>query len=74
VIPAGGIGRLQVLAIVVAITFGLVLDVRTGLVGQLAISAIVWTLLLVLLSRFSTRERRPFMTCLVLATVGEMAM
>jgi hypothetical protein len=56
------------------IAIGLAADVRVDLSGQLAISALVWAVLLYLLARVDFQERRMFCACLVIATVGEIAL
>ena len=58
--------------IVASLAVGLALDVRTGFYGQALISAVIWALLLFLLSRTDSRERHALMACLVIATAGEI--
>jgi hypothetical protein len=58
--------------IVAALTIGLAADVRTGFHGQALISAGIWALLLYLLAQFELGERRALLSCLVIATAGEI--
>ena len=58
--------------IVASLGVGLALDVRTGFYGQALISAVIWALLLYLLSRADPRERHALIACLVIATAGEV--
>ncbi|HYC46580.1 MAG TPA: hypothetical protein VED01_13995 [Burkholderiales bacterium] len=67
-----GIGAGHVALIVAAIAVGLVVDVSTDLVGQVALSAVYWVLLFYLLGRVSITERRALLACLVIATAGEL--
>jgi hypothetical protein len=69
---ASGIRAPQVLLVVAAMGAGLALDVRTGIAGQAAIGIALWVLLSWLLGRVSVEERRALMTCVVIATAGEM--
>ncbi|MGZ5139126.1 MAG: hypothetical protein ACXWCX_15110, partial [Burkholderiales bacterium] len=58
--------------IIAALTIGLAADVRTGFHGQALISAGIWALLLYLLAQFEQVERRALLSCLVIATAGEI--
>jgi hypothetical protein len=60
--------------IAATIGLGLAADVRVDLAGQLAISAVVWVVLLYLLARVDLEERRMFFACLVIATIGEIVL
>jgi hypothetical protein len=51
---------------------GLALDIHTSYAGQALISAGVWGMMLYLLNRVGTGERRALMACLVIATAGEI--
>jgi hypothetical protein len=56
------------------IVVGLALDMHVELAGQLAVSAVVWAVLLYLLGRVDASERRMLLACLVIATAGEIAL
>jgi len=71
-ISVSGIRRKQVLLAVAALVLVLAADIHTGLIGQDAISVGVWGLLLYLLARVDRNQRTALMTCLVIATAGEM--
>ena len=58
--------------IVAVLAGGLAIDVRTDLVGQAALGIGVWVVLLVLLSRMAREVRHAFITCLLIATAGEL--
>lgn len=58
--------------IAATLAVGLAVDVRTDIVGQTITSIGVWTVLLVLLNRMAREVRRALMTCLVIATIGEI--
>jgi hypothetical protein len=60
--------------IVAALTVGLAADVHTGFYGQLGISAIIWALLLYVMAQFDRIERRALLSCLVIATLGEIVL
>jgi hypothetical protein len=70
--PASGVSAADALIIVAALAIGLFVDVRTDLVGQAALSALVWLVLFYVLRDVSGEERRGLMVCLVIATSGEM--
>lgn len=61
-----------VLLMVATLAVGLALDVRTDIVGQAVISVGVWAVLLLLLNRMAPEARFGLMTCLVIATAGEL--
>ena len=67
-----GIRRSHVLMMVLALTAGLAVDVRTDIPGQLAISAAVWLLLFHVLQSVQPQERRALIACLAIATAGEL--
>lgn len=69
---ASGIRPPQVLLIVATLATGLLADVRTDLVGQAALGALVWAVLLYLLLLVDRVERATLMACLVIATGGEL--
>jgi hypothetical protein len=56
------------------ILIGLAAEVHFELPGQLAVSAVVWAVLLYLLGRVDPRERGMLLACLVIATLGEIAL
>ena len=62
------------LVIVAALIVGLLVDVHTDITGQTALSAAVWMVLFYVLRSVSGEERRGLMTCLVIATSGEIAL
>lgn len=51
---------------------GLALDARSDIVGQAVVSIGVWAVLLVLLNGMARDVRYPLMTCLLIATAGEL--
>ena len=63
---------LRWLLIVATLTLGLAADIGTDIVGQFAISAGVWIVLLGLLWRVDPAQRLGLMACLVIATAGEL--
>ena len=67
-----GIGRREAGIIVAGLALGLAIDMRTDLLGQIALSAFFWWLLFHLLGRVSVDERRALLACLVIATAGEL--
>ena len=72
--PASGLGAAEALVIVAILAAGLYFDILTDIAGQTALSAAVW-LALFYVARGATREqRRALMACLVIATLGEMAL
>ena len=62
------------LVIVATLALGLLVDVHTDIAGQTALSAAVWMVLFYVLRSVSGEERRGLMTCLVIATSGEIAL
>ncbi len=62
----------RILLIVATLAGGLALDVRTDIVGQVALSAGIWVVLFYLLKRIERDMRYGLMACLVIATLGEM--
>lgn len=58
--------------IVATLIGGLAADVYTGFFGQLAIGAVVWTILFYLLDQVDRRERTMLFACLAVATIGEI--
>lgn len=67
-----GVRPLHSVLIVAALMTGLAADVKTGFHGQVLISAGIWALLLYLLAQFEIAERRALLSCLVIATAGEI--
>ena len=67
-----GVGATNTLVIVATLAAGLFVDARTDIAGQTALSAAVWLVLFYVLKGVSDKERRALMTCLVIATTGEM--
>jgi hypothetical protein len=68
------IPRPYVLVAVGTLALGLAVDVRTSIVGQMMLSALVWMVLLALLVRLPAATRYPLMACMTLATVGELVL
>lgn len=64
--------RSPVPAIVFLFVAGLAADVRVGLAGQMLIGAAAWALLFRVLANAEPELRRSLMSCLVIATAGEM--
>lgn len=62
------------LLIVLALAIGLAADVRTDIVGQMALSAAIWLLLFCLLARIRRDQRYVLMACLTIATIGELVL
>ena len=62
------------LLIVLALAIGLAADVRTDIVGQMALSAVIWLLLFCLLARIRSEQRYILMACLTIATIGELVL
>lgn len=62
----------QALIIAILMTIGLYLDAQFLLWGQIGISLFFWGLLLLIYQQVAQAERFMLMTCLVLATLGEM--
>jgi hypothetical protein len=62
------------LLIVLALAIGLAADVRTDIVGQMALSAAIWLLLFCLLARIRSEQRYILMACLTIATIGELVL
>jgi hypothetical protein len=58
--------------IVAVLAGGLAIDARTDLVGQAVLGIGVWVVLLFLLRRMAREVRHAFITCLVIATAGEL--
>ena len=56
------------------LVFGLALDIHTGFLGQMLISAAVWAVLFYLLAYLVLYERKASFACLAIATVGEMVL
>jgi hypothetical protein len=56
------------------LVFGLALDIHTGFLGQMLISAAVWAVLFYLLAYLAPYERKASFACLAIATVGEMVL
>lgn len=67
-----GIRRPQIVLMIATLALGLAVEVRTGLFGQVAVSAGTWGVLFYLLGRVARVERTALMTCLVIATAGEL--
>lgn len=65
-------GAYRVLGLTAALAIVLAIDVRTDLPGQVLIGAAMWTLMLALLARTAAAERHVLVTCLLLATAGEL--
>jgi hypothetical protein len=63
---------LYVVAVVATFSAGLIVDQYGGLIGQLAVSAWSWLLMLRLISASPARWRSAFFACLVWATAGEI--
>ena len=61
-----------VLLISATLAVGLAIDVRMDIVGQTIVSIGVWAVLLFLLNRMTHGARCALMTCLVIATIGEV--
>jgi hypothetical protein len=57
---------------VATLAFGLAADVRTGILGQLAISAVFWAEFLWLCRLAEPRERASLVACLAVSTAGEL--
>jgi len=70
--PSSRLSSSTIVLIAATLAVGLVVDVRTDIVGQTITGIGVWTVLLVLLNRMAREVRRALMTCLVIATVGEV--
>lgn len=70
--PSSRISPITVLVITATLAGGLAVDARSDIVGQTMISIGVWAILLFLLSRMANEVRSTLMTCLVVATVGEV--
>lgn len=64
--------RHELVLVIAVLAIGLAADIHTGFLGQAAISAAVWALLLQILNRVDAAERRAFIACLVIATAGEI--
>lgn len=65
--------RLSHIGLILAtIAVGLLIDVKVGLLGQMALSAVVWAILFFLLAIQDRRTRAPLIACLLIATLGEM--
>ena len=62
----------QVLVIILGLALGLWADVQFDLPGQLAIGALVWSLLLALLAPLPAPARHAFLACVAIATAGEL--
>jgi len=62
------------LLIVLALAIGLAADVRTDIVGQMVLSAVIWLLLFCLLARIRSEQRYILMACLTIATIGELVL
>ncbi|MEO8751567.1 MAG: hypothetical protein ABI624_02695 [Casimicrobiaceae bacterium] len=58
--------------IAIVLAGGLAVDVRTDFVGQAVLGIGVWAVLLLLLNRMARDLRYALMTCLVIATLGEV--
>jgi hypothetical protein len=58
--------------IVVSLAVALAVEVRTGIHGQALISLAIWGLLLYLLVQVDRVDRRVLLSCLVIATAGEI--
>ena len=66
--------RTRVLLILVTLAGGLAADVHTNIVGQTVIGAAVWLMLFSLLKEVDRDTRFALMTCLVIATAGEIVL
>ena len=73
-VPTSGVGAAGALIIVATLAAGLFFDLLTDIAGQTALSAAVWLALFHVLRGASHAERRALMACLVIATLGEMAL
>jgi hypothetical protein len=62
------------LVIVATLAIGLLVDVLTDIPGQMMLSAAVWLVLFYVLRQVSPLERFALVTCLVIATAGEVVL
>ena len=62
----------RALLVVATLSIGLAADIGTDILGQVAISAAVWIVLLGLLWQVEREQRFALMACLVIATAGEL--
>jgi hypothetical protein len=65
-------GSASLLAAVVTLALGLWADIHVDLPGQLAIGTFVWGMLLYLMAPLPDSERRFYLGCVAIATVGEL--
>lgn len=72
--PSSRLAPRTVLLIAAMLVGGLCVDVRTDIVGQTLVSIGIWALLLFLLNRMAHGVRCALMTCLVIATIGEVVL
>jgi hypothetical protein len=70
--PSSCLSLRKVLLITATLAGGLAIDVRTDIVGQTVVSVGVWAVLILLLRRIAHEARCALMTCLVIATAGEL--
>lgn len=64
----------EILLIAATIVLGLIVDARSGILGQTLVSAVVWGLLFYLLGQVRRGERRALIACLLIATLGELVL
>ena len=62
----------RLLAAIAMLALGLWADIHTDLPGQLAIGAAVWALFLGLIAPLPVGDRRMYLACVAIATVGEL--
>ena len=70
--PSSRLSSSTALLIAATLVGGLAVDVRTDIIGQTVMGIAVWALLLFLLHRMAHEVRCVLMTCLVIATIGEV--